>query len=120
MNEMKEMETKLTLEDKEYILAFNLNAMSEIQEKYGTINNWVKEINLDGSEGEEPNLKALIYGLTVMLNEGIEITNDRTGSKDKLFTQKEVGRLLSKVGMEEASQKMADAVIESTKSDEKN
>ena len=76
--------------------------------------------NLYNKDGEEINVKALIYGLTVAINEGIDISNEEKNEKQKPLTQKQVGRMLTQVGLETASQKVANAVIESTKSDEKN
>ena len=37
-----------------------------------------------------------------------------------LFTTKQVGRILTEIGLQEATKKLNDTVIESTKSDEKN
>lgn len=101
----------------DYALVFNLNVMEAIQEEYGTIQKW-GELT-DGTKGEV-NAKALIFGLTQMINEGIEIENEDNGTDIKPMTLKQVGRLLTDVGMKEATAKLNTAVVESTKSDEKN
>lgn len=114
---MKEMNTEIKYKDRTYHLVFNLNVMEQIQDKFETIAQW-GELT-DGSKGEV-NIKALVYGFTAMLNEGIEIDNDENGTKEPLLTSKQVGRMLSDLGLEEVSKKMTTTVIESTKSDEKN
>jgi hypothetical protein len=106
----------------EYTLVFNLNAMEEIQEEYGSIEKW--GTLTDGSSGEV-NAKALIFGLRAMLNEGIDIDNEDNAGvegyvKKKALSLKAVGRLLTEVGLAEATNKLNKTVVESTKSDEKN
>lgn len=114
---MKDIEGKITVNDKEYSLVFNLNVMEEIQEEYGTLEKWG---NLtDGTSGE-PNAKAVIFGFTKMINEGIDIDNERNGTDVKPLTKKQVGRLITEYGLINATKKMNDTVIESTKSNEKN
>ena len=114
---MKDIEGKITVNDKEYSLVFNLNVMEEIQEEYGTLEKWG---NLtDGTSGE-PNAKAVIFGFTQMINEGIDIQNDRNGTNEKPLTKKQVGRLITEYGLINATKKLNDTVIESTKSNEKN
>ena len=114
---MKDIEGKITVNDKEYSLVFNLNVMEEIQEEYGTLEKWG---NLtDGTSGE-PNAKAVIFGFTAMINEGIDIQNDRNGTNEKPLTKKQVGRLITEYGLINATKKLNDTVIESTKSNEKN
>lgn len=97
-----------------YELVFNLNVMEVIQEEYKTIDKWGKLT--DGSKGE-PNAKAIIFGLTAMINEGIDISNDEKGTDIKLLTQKQVGRLLTEVGLVAATKKLNNTVIESIESD---
>ena len=115
---MKEMFNKINYKDKEYKIVFNLNVMEEIQQEFGSIDKWGKLS--DGSEGGEPDAKAVIFGFTCMLNEGIDIENEENGTDIKHFTTKQVGRIISEIGFGEATQKLNDTVIESTKSDEKN
>jgi hypothetical protein len=100
----------------EYELVFNLNVMEEIQEEYGSIEAWS---NLTDAESE-PNMKAVIFGLTAMINEGIEIYNEDHDEDRKTLNHKQVGRMISEVGLVEASEQINKTVINSTKSDEKN
>ena len=63
---MKEMRTEIEYKGTTYNLVFDLNVMEEIQDEYGTLDEWGKLT--DGSTGE-PNAKAVIFGFTAMLNE---------------------------------------------------
>ena len=88
---MKEISKTFEYKGKEYKLVFNLNVMEVIQDKYGTLENWGKLT--DGSENDgEPNAKAVIFGITAMLNEGIDIENEEKGTKEKMITNKKKER----------------------------
>ena len=82
---MKEMKSIINYKGQDYSLVFNLNVMEAIQDEYGTVGTWGKLT--DGSE-EEVNAKAVIFGLTEMLNEGIDIDNETNGTDIKPFTKK--------------------------------
>jgi hypothetical protein len=114
---MKDYKFELEVEDKKYQLVFNLNVMQEIQEEYKTLDKW-GELT-DGKNGEV-NVKALIFGLTCMMNEAIEIRNDEEGTNDPLLTKKQVGRIITKAGVNKSAEKLNEAIVESTKSDAKN
>ena len=106
---------KIEYKGKEYSTVFNLNVMEQIQAEYGTIEKW-GELT-DGQENEV-DVKALIFGLTCMLNEGIDIDNEDNGTNNPLFTHKQVGRLLSEVGLNKITQEINQTVINSTQSGE--
>lgn len=117
----KDEKVILTWKGVNYNLVFNLNVMEEIQEEYGSVSAWG---DLTDNE-KEPNAKAVIFGLTAMLNEGIDIDNEDNKEvagyvSKKMLTKKQVGRLLTDVGMEEATQRLNDTVINSVASEEKN
>lgn len=114
---MKDTRGTIQYKGKEYKLIFNLNVMEQIQEEYGTLDKWGDLT--DGVKGEV-NAKAVIYGFTCMINEGIEIANEENGTDEKPMTLKQVGRLISEVGMKEASQTLNNTVVDSTQSAEKN
>ena len=114
---IKEVSSKLTYKDKEYKLVFNLNVMEKIQDAYQTLDNWGSLT--DGSE-REVNIKALVFGITEMINEAIDIDNDEKGTNEPFVTHKQVGRILTEVGIEKAAQNMNNLVVESTKDDSKN
>lgn len=116
---MKEVSKTLEYKGKKYKLVFNLNVMEVIQEKYGTLKNWGKLT--DGAENEsEPNAKAVIFGITAMLNEGIDIENEENGTSEKMLTKKQVGRMITEIGLKSSAQLMNGVVVDSTKSGEKN
>lgn len=115
---MKEAYGKIQYKDKEYKLVFNLNVMENIQDEYGTLDKW-GELT-DGSESGEPDAKAVIFGFKEMINEGIDIENEENGTDVKPLTHKQVGRIISEVGMVEATQAMSETVVESTKDEGKN
>lgn len=114
---MKDVDKKFEYKGKEYRLAFNLNVMEEIQDEYETLDKWGSLT--DGSNGEV-NAKAVIFGFTAMLNEGIDMDNEDNGTDTKPFTHKQVGRLLTEIGLENMTKQLNDVVVESTRSDEKN
>ena len=116
---MKEISKTLEYKGKKYKLVFNLNVMEVIQEKYGTLENWGKIT--DGTENNgEPNAKAVIFGITEMLNEGIDIENEENGTEEKMLTYKQVGRMITEIGLQASAQLMNGVVIDSTQSAEKN
>lgn len=114
---MKEFNGEIEYKNKKYKLAFNLNVMEEIQNEYGSLDEW--GALTDGKNGE-PNAKAIIYGFTQMINEGLEIECDETGEEFKPLTLKQVGRMITDVGLDNATKTLNQTVIESTKSEQKN
>lgn len=101
---------------KDYELVFNLNVMEEIQEEYGSVEAWGELVEASA----EPKVKDIKFGCAAMLNEGIDIYNEEHEDKREYLTVKQVGRILSSIGLEEVAKKLNETVIESTKSDEKN
>lgn len=111
---MQEIEYK----GKSYKLVFDLNVMESIQDEYGSIEAWGKLT--EPEDGVEPNIKALVFGVTEMINEGIEIANDEDGTDEKPLTHRKVARILTEVGLESVAEKMQKSVIDSTADDSKN
>ena len=106
---------KITYKDKEYDVVFNLNVMEDIQDEFETIDKWS-----DLFMGENPSAKAIKFGIMAMINEGIDIYNEDHEDKRPFFTMRQIGRLVSDVGLEMISEAMKNSVVDSTKSDEKN
>ena len=92
-----------------YPLVFTLNVMEAIQEKFGTIEVWSSLIQRKG----EPDIKALKFFMTEAINEGIEIENEKTGEKRKSLTAKQVGRILSEVGISDTANKIMSTIADS-------
>ena len=114
---MKEVSKIVEYKGKELKIVFNLNVMEAIQAEYGTLDKW--GALTDGkTDGGEVDVKALIFGLREMLNEGIEIDNEDKGENNPPLTHKQVGRILTDMGLEKATKDVNDLVIDSTHSDE--
>lgn len=99
---------------KEINLVFNLNVMQAIQEEYGSVDKWGK---LTDGESGEVDVKALIFGLTAMINEAIDIENDENGTDEPFLSTKKVGRIITEVGLADATKAMNQTVIDASKDD---
>lgn len=104
-----------------YELIFNLNVMEQIQDEYGSVSAWGDLIE----NSEEPNAKAVKYGITCMINEGIEIYNEQHEDDEdfkprQFMDERKVGRVISEVGLGTTTEQLKKSVVDGTKSDEKN
>lgn len=113
---MKDINGEFEYKGKTYKLVFNLNVMEQIQDEYGSIDNWGKLT--EGNENGEPNVKAVKFGFTAMINEAIEMENEDKGTDIKPVTKQFVGRMLSEIGIEAMATKMQETVINSTQNPE--
>ena len=107
---IKYLETKT----EKYPLAFTLNVMEIIQEKYGSIEKWSELIQKQG----EPDIKALKFFITEAINEGIEIENEKKDEKRKAITNKKAGRILTEIGLNQATKAVAETITESIQTSE--
>jgi len=123
---MKDIVKVLKLNEIEYPVVFNLNVMQAIQEEYGSLDAWgdLTEAKQDEQDGhklvKEPDAKAVIFGFTEMINEGIDIRNEKEGKSDKFLSTRQVGRIITEYGLAKAVALQNQTVIESSKSTEKN
>lgn len=115
---MKDFYTEFELNGKKYVLCFDLNVMEAIQAKYKTIENWSNLTN--GKDTGEADASAILFGFTEMLNEGIDIMNEKNGTDEKPLTKKQVGRILTQFGMNNVAAKLAETVAAAGKEEEKN
>ena len=109
------MQNKLTYieaKDRRYPMVFNINVMEEIQEAYGSISAWGSIVENAG--GGEPKVKDLKVGLTMMINEAIDIENENTNGNAPMLTSKQVGRLITEVGFAEITKKIQELTVAST------
>ena len=88
--------------------------METIQSKYGSVQKWGR---LTDNKKGEPNAKALIFGFAEMINEAIDIDNEENGTSNPLLTLKQVGRIITKAGIQESAKKLNQAITESVKED---
>ena len=106
--------SEFTFNGRTYNLVFNLNVMETIQAKYGTLGKWGE---VTGANGDEPHISAIIDGFEIMLNEGEEIAHE---DDFKPITHKQVGRIISGIGLQKATELLNTVVSESTARNEKN
>ena len=111
---MKNTVVYIETADKKYPLAFNLNVMEEIQEHYGSLDEWGKVTQGDG----EPKVKDLKYGVLAMLNEGIDMENETNGTNEPLLTDKKVGRIMTEVGVQNIVKAIQDITVSSVKTED--
>ena len=109
---MKNARVYIETEKKKIPLVFNLNVMEEIQEKYGTLEKWGEITTGDG----EPKVKDLKAGIMAMMNEAIDIENEENGTNETPLTEKQVGRIMTEVGIKAIVEKIQEITIASTKS----
>lgn len=109
---MKNARVYIETEKKKIPLVFNLNVMEEIQEKYGTLGKWGEITTGDG----EPKVKDLKAGIMAMMNEAIDIENEENGTDEKPLSEKQVGRIMTEVGIKAIVEKIQEITIASTKS----
>jgi hypothetical protein len=112
---MKNTIVYIETEKKNYPIVFNLNVMEEIQDRYGSLDKWGELTQGDG----EPRVKDLKYGILAMINEGIDIENEENGTNNSLITEKQVGRIMSEVGIGTVVEKIKEITIASTRGDER-
>ena len=111
---MKNTVVYIETEKRNYPLVFNLNVMEEIQERYGSIEKWGELTQGNG----EPKIKDLKTGIMLMLNEAIDMENENNGTNEPMLDEKQVGRLMSNVGMEVIVKKIREITVASTKIEE--
>ena len=109
---MKNARVYIETEKKKIPLVFNLNVMEEIQEKYGTLGKWGEITTGDG----EPKVKDLKAGIMAMMNEAIDIENEENSTDEKPLSEKQVGRIMTEVGIKAIVEKIQEITIASTKS----
>ena len=148
---MQDVISNIEVDGVSYPFVFNLNVMELIQQEYGTLDAWgdltdgeayakreflaknpmMNESDwIDLSDKEkakykgEPDAKAVIFGFREMINEGIDIENEKRFNEGldpmRELSLKAVGRLLTKYGLANATKKLNTTVIESTQTDTKN
>ena len=92
-----------------------MNVIEKLQDKYGSYEKWGEMT--DGKE-QEVNIGALKFGITEMINEGIDMENETLETKREFLTAKQVGRIITEIGMEKMTDRVQQTVIESTKNNE--
>lgn len=104
--------TYIEINDQKYPIAYTLNVMEVIQNKYGSLKKWSDLIESKGKQ--EPDISALIFFFTEAINEGIDIENDKLGSSREFIDKKKAGRIISTLGFQNAGEKLKNIVIQSS------
>ena len=83
--------------ESKYPMAFTINVMEAAEEEYGGVENWAKLM-----DKSEPSYKALKFMVLEIINEGIDIENEKlkNDKKKEALTSKQVGRLITRIGLE--------------------
>lgn len=93
MSALKSGAYPVTLNGKEYGLLFSLNALDEVQEKYGGYDKLAEVFN-----DKNPNLfKDTRWLLTLLINEGLLAEDEST----QMLDEKKVGRLIHAGNLQE-------------------
>ena len=111
---MKNTVVYIETEKRNYPIVFNLNVMEEIQEMYGSLDKWGEITQGDG----EPKVKDLKVGILAMMNEGIDIDNEDNGTSNPPLTAKQVGRIMTEVGIATIVEKIKEITVASVHSGE--
>lgn len=111
---MKNTVVYIETEKRNYPIVFNLNVMEEIQEQYGSLDEWGRITQGDG----EPQVKDLKNGIMAMVNEAIDIENEKNGTNEPMLDTKQVGRMMTEVGFDTIVKKIQEVIIASTKSED--
>lgn len=106
---MKDTICYIKTEKRSYPIVFNLNVMEEIQDKYGSMDKWGEVVQGNG----EPNIKSLKAGLMAMVNEAIDICNEENGENTQFITEKQIGRIISEVGIDEITAVIKEITVKS-------
>lgn len=111
---MKNTVVYINTEKKKYPLAFNLNVMEEIQEAYGSLDEWGRSTQGAG----EANVKDLKVGILAMINEAIDMQNEENNTNEPLLNAKQVGRIMTEVGIDKIVAAIQEITVASNKGDD--
>ena len=111
---MKNTVVYIETEKKKYPLAFNLNVMEEIQEAYGSLDEWGRITQGAG----EAKIKDLKVGILAMINEAIDMQNEENNTNEPMLNARQLGRIMSEVGIERIVKSIQEITIASTKTDD--
>lgn len=119
-NGIKYIETKTA----KYPLAFNINVIEVIQDKYGNLDKWTDAIEgiIRNENGEiiakvTPQMKDIKFFIKEAINEGIDIENEQNNKKREFVTEKQVGRILTEMGQGSILETIKDLTVSSVKTD---
>lgn len=104
----------LKTKNEEFPMAFSIGIWSKLQKEFGSINKLETLATIKGENGVvEPNLEIIIRIITDMINEGIDIENEKAAEKREFISTKKAGRIITEVGVQKAFNKMMQLINES-------
>ncbi len=83
-----------------YPLAFNINIIEIMQDKYGSLTAFSKALSPEPTkDGKpvEPRMSDIKFIYTECINEGIDIENEGKAEKKPFVTEKQVGRIIGSI-----------------------
>ena len=114
---MKDIFGYLETETKKYPICFNVNVMEELQDEYGSLIKWTELIEPKDAK-IEPSIKALKNGVLLMINEGIDIEKENKNIDQPYVNLKQVGRIITEIGLVNASKQIKDLTTKSLEIDD--
>lgn len=114
---MKDAYTEYIYKGIPYRLVFNINTMEDIQNKFGSMGEWMAQTTF---ESGEMNIKAVKYGFLAMTNEGISIENDENGTDKPYISDRQAGRIMTELGLAKVGELLNEIVIKSSPDAKKN
>lgn len=72
-----------------------------------------EEVEVPVFETREVDIKALIFGIKEALNEAIDIENEENNTNKPLLNDKQVGRLITAMGIKKMTAKLTETVVNS-------
>lgn len=93
--------------EKSYPMSFSLNVIEQIQEKYGSIDKWTEIF-----DAKDIKIADVIQTFEFLLNEGIDIENEEKSEKRAFLSHKQVGRLLTQIGLQNATEQIKNLFID--------
>lgn len=101
----------LEVNGKEYPMMFTLNVIEDIQDEFGSLDEWEEQIS--PKEKEEPNIKVFKKTVALMINEGIDFMNDENGTNNKFINEKTAGRIISACGFKMINERLKKLISDS-------
>ncbi len=122
---MKDAKINLETSAATYPLVFNLNVIDLIQEKYHDLDKWMDVMqgtvrDKNGNiikEKTVPSLKDIKWFLKEVINEGIDIENEQKNEKRSFINERQAGRIITEISIEEVLKKTQELTVKSTMTD---
>jgi len=99
---MKDVLIHFEANEVSYPLAFNINVLEVMQDKFGSFTAFAD--SLSSKDGDEPKMKDIKFIYTECINEGIDMENDpdcvhfiKSDETRPFLTEKQVGRLIGSI-----------------------